>query len=131
MNKYTLILVFNGNRILMLNRFNSPAKGTWCGVGGHIENGETPTECAIRELEEETGLKIPELQYVGNIDIMVENSKNAESLNYIFVGYTSETIKTKTVEEGVLSLLPIKDVLDPENKGITQFTRKAILKALK
>lgn len=36
-----LIFVIDKNEnILLLNRENEPAKGTWCGVGGHIENNE-------------------------------------------------------------------------------------------
>ena len=31
-------------------------KGKWIGVGGHVEQGETATECLIREVQEETGL---------------------------------------------------------------------------
>ena len=37
------------------------ATGTWSFTGGHLEYGETPEDCAIRETREETGLEIRNL----------------------------------------------------------------------
>ena len=46
-------------RILMHERKGSHGAGTWSFPGGHIDPGESPTEAASRELEEETGLIVP------------------------------------------------------------------------
>lgn len=42
-------------------------KDKWIGIGGKFENGESPEDCAVREVKEETGLEIaPEdLEYCG------------------------------------------------------------------
>ena len=43
----------------MLHRIkkkNDINEGKWIGVGGHAENGESPEECLLREVKEETGL---------------------------------------------------------------------------
>lgn len=63
----TLCYVFDGNLVLMLNRNkkeNDMHKGKYNGLGGKFIAGETPEECAIREIEEESGLKVinPELK---------------------------------------------------------------------
>lgn len=50
------VLVFKENQILLGERRNSHGAGTWCPPGGHLEFGESPQDCAVRELEEETGL---------------------------------------------------------------------------
>ncbi|NGY69952.1 NUDIX domain-containing protein [Bacillus megaterium] len=42
----------------MLNREKAPIMGLWNGVGGKIENGESPEEAAIREVWEETGIQL-------------------------------------------------------------------------
>ena len=42
----------------------------WCGIsfpGGHVENGESIYDCAVREVKEETGLDIEKLKYCGLI----------------------------------------------------------------
>lgn len=47
------------NKTLMLHRTkkeNDVHKDRWIGLGGKVENGETPEECVIREVKEESGL---------------------------------------------------------------------------
>ena len=43
-------------RVLMLHRNKEPNRGLWVAPGGKVEIHESPLECAIRELREETGL---------------------------------------------------------------------------
>lgn len=54
------ILVFRGEKLLVLQRAKDGGLYTdeWCVPGGHIDPGEEPLEAAVRELYEETGLKI-------------------------------------------------------------------------
>src|SRR5262245_25436183 len=42
--------------VLMVKRKYEPAAGAWCLPAGFMEYGETPERCAVRELEEETGI---------------------------------------------------------------------------
>ena len=49
------------NQTLMLHRVkkeNDMHEGKWNGLGGKLEAGETPEECVIREVKEESGLNI-------------------------------------------------------------------------
>lgn len=41
---------------IVKNRTDDPNSGKWLGIGGHFEENEAPTECMIREINEETGL---------------------------------------------------------------------------
>ena len=57
----TLCYIEKNNKILMLHRTkkeNDVHKNKWIGLGGKVENGESPEECIIREVYEESGLKI-------------------------------------------------------------------------
>ena len=51
-------MVIRGNKILLGRRKNSHGNGEYGGPGGHLENGESIAECALRELAEEAGTKL-------------------------------------------------------------------------
>ena len=52
-------------KVLLIQRGNEPFKGCWAFPGGFMDMDETTEQCAIRELEEETGLVLSELQQIG------------------------------------------------------------------
>ncbi len=56
-------LVTRAGRVLLLRRQRSHGAGTWSPPGGHLEFGENPEACAIRETEEETGLRITQPRF--------------------------------------------------------------------
>lgn len=66
----TLCYPEKDGKYLMLYRNrkkNDPNGGKWIGIGGHLEKGELPHECAARELFEETGLMSQKMILAGQI----------------------------------------------------------------
>ena len=73
MRETTLCYIESGNEYLMLHRTkkeNDLNHDKWIGIGGGIEEGETPEMCLLREAKEETGLILTEYRYRGVIDFI-------------------------------------------------------------
>jgi len=52
-------------KVLLIERGDEPFKGCWAFPGGFMNMDETTEQCAIRELEEETGLTVSEVHQIG------------------------------------------------------------------
>ncbi len=69
-----MIVLRHQQQFLLLERANEPHKGKLVPVGGKLEPFEDPYTAALREAEEETGIKLSQLQYTG---VLIESSPNA------------------------------------------------------
>ena len=68
MTTTTLCYIENEGKYLMLHRVkkkNDINEGKWIGVGGHVEYQESPEECLVREVKEETGVQAQIIKYIG------------------------------------------------------------------
>ena len=71
------ILIVQNDLLLLLKRRAVHGEGTWSTAGGHLEFGETPEACAIREAEEETSLIITNVRFLGlTNDVFTESGKH-------------------------------------------------------
>ena len=64
----TLCYIERDNKYLMLHRVkkeNDVNKDKWVGIGGHFEEDESPEECLLREVREETGLQLISYRFRG------------------------------------------------------------------
>lgn len=52
------VMIIRDNKVLLGKRIGSHGDGTYGWAGGHLEFGESLEECAVREVLEETGVKI-------------------------------------------------------------------------
>lgn len=71
----TLCYIENDEKYLMLHRVKKQKdvnKDKWIGVGGHFEEGESPEECLLREVKEETGLTLTSFSFRGIITFLAE-----------------------------------------------------------
>ena len=69
-NLTTLCYIERDGCYLMMHRIskkNDENAGKWIGVGGHFLEGESPEECLLREVKEETGLTLTSYRFRGII----------------------------------------------------------------
>ena len=62
---YTICFIQRNHQILMIHRKKNPNKNKWNGVGGKIEPGESPLAACVREVREETGLRVETSRFAG------------------------------------------------------------------
>jgi 8-oxo-dGTP diphosphatase len=95
----TLCYITKDNKTLMLHRTKKKHDAhhdKWNGIGGKFETGETPEECVIREVKEETGLTIKNPRLAGRI-LFPAFTQNPEDWHvYVFTAteFTGELIES-------------------------------------
>ncbi len=108
----TLCHIERGGEWLMLHRTkkeNDLNGGKWIGVGGKLEPGETPDECAVRETFEETGLTLTSFRRAGVIHFILPKWGDEDSYLYLADGFTGEL--RNDCDEGELAWIPKEDVM--------------------
>ena len=108
----TLCYIEKENCYLMMHRVKKSHdvnKDKWVGVGGHFEAGESPEECLLREVKEETGLTLDSYRLRG----VVTFDSDAWPTEYMFL-YTADEFHGTMTEcnEGTLEWVPKEEVYD-------------------
>ena len=110
----TLCYIEKDEKYLMLHRVlkkNDINKDKWIGVGGHFEKGESPEDCLLREVKEETGLTLTSYQFRGIITFTFSSQGKETDTEYMCLytanGYEGELI---SCSEGNLEWVNKKDV---------------------
>ncbi len=105
----TMIINKENNQVLIQNRI----KGSWTGIafpGGHIEKGESIIDSAVREIKEETGLIVSNLEICGVKDwYLSEENKRYVVFLFKTYSYTGELIEHG--EEGDVSWVHLNNIL--------------------
>lgn len=95
MKMTTLCYIENDNKYLMLHRVskkNDINKDKWIGVGGHFEEGESPEDCLLREVKEETGLTLTSYKFRGIVTFLADNYETEFMCLYTATGFEGEII---------------------------------------
>ena len=111
----TLCYLEKGDSYLLLHRIkkeNDINHDKWIGVGGHFEAGESPEDCLVREVKEETGLTLNSWSFRGIVTFLSDD----DPAEYMCL-YTSDDFsgELKECDEGVLEWIPKADFLKLEH----------------
>ncbi len=92
----TLVLLYNDQQILLGMKKRGFATGKWNGYGGKLADGETPEQGALRELEEESGIKLNNLEKRGVFTFIYEEVGETWQTHVFAVpGFTGNAIETE------------------------------------
>ncbi len=106
----TLCYIEKEDSYLMLHRVkkvNDVNQDKWIGVGGGFEEDESPEECLLREVYEETGLSLTSYRLRGVITFISDKWETEYMYLYTADGYTGEMIEC---DEGELCWVPKSDI---------------------
>lgn len=102
MRNTTLCHIEKDGCYLMLHRIkkeNDLNRDKWVGIGGKFEDKESPEECNLREVYEETGLTLKDAQYRGIVTFVSDKWET----EYMHIFYSdSFSGKIRDCDEGVL-----------------------------
>ena len=106
----TLCYIEKDGSYLMLHRVKKDKdvnKDKWIGVGGHFEKNESPEECLLREVKEETGLTLTSWKFRGILTFIAEGWPMEYICLFTADGFTGEL---KACDEGTLEWVKKEDV---------------------
>ena len=106
----TLCYIERDGQYVMLHRIKKDGDenaGKWIGIGGHVEENESPRECVLREIREETGLAVTELKLRGVITFILPDWGN--ELTFLYTARTDDSALPECAE-GVLQWVPIRQI---------------------
>ena len=98
-------------KVLLIQRGDEPYKGCWAFPGGFMEIDETTEQCAIREMEEETGLKVDEVHQIGAFS-KVDRDPRGRTITVAYLAFVDAPVEVKGQDDAAnaewfpLSALP-------------------------
>ena len=107
----TLCYIRRENCYLMLHRIKKQQDenaGKWIGIGGHLEDGESPEECVLREIGEETGLSVTGLRLRGILTFILPDWGN--EMTFLYTADAADAVEPHPCPEGELRWVPVEQV---------------------
>ena len=85
------VVVRRGSEVLLMRRKNVHGHGTWSTPGGHLDAGESPEDCGVREVLEETGVEVQGVRFLGVTNDVFETEQRHYITLWLEAEYLSGT----------------------------------------
>lgn len=114
----TLCYIEKDDKYLMLHRVkkeNDANHDKWIGVGGKFENGESPEECLLREVKEETGLTLTKYRLRGIVTFVSDEWEGEYMYLFTATEYEGEITESDfniECDEGDLVWVPKSELFN-------------------
>lgn len=92
----TLVFLIEGQRVLLIDKKTGHGAGKVNAPGGKLEPGESPEDCAVREVEEEVGITVeaPRL----HAELAFAEARGSQWFGYVFVARAYRGVLVETAE---------------------------------
>lgn len=85
-------LVLHGGRVLLIKRRCEPDKGLWALPGGLVNLGEKVVDAAVREIFEETGIKISIKRLIDVVDKISLDENGKVKYHFVIISFEGEPL---------------------------------------
>lgn len=97
-------------KVLLIQRGADPFKGAWAFPGGFMNMDETTEQCAIRELKEETGLKVATIHQIGAYS-KVDRDPRGRTITVAYLAIIDAPVEVKGQDDAAKAAwFPIADL---------------------
>ena len=107
------VVLRRGEEWLLQRRANVHGDGTWSTAGGHLDLGEDPADCARREVAEETGLIVAEVEFLGVTNDVFEGGRHYVTLWFEALAFGGTATLSAPGEMSDLRWFPRAELPEP------------------
>ncbi len=123
-------IIWDGDRVVLVERGNEPLKGIWSVPGGLVEVGESLKEAIRREVREETNLDVEPLSVVEIFERIMRDDAGRPEYHYVLVDFLCRVLGGKLEAATDVSRARWVPRTDLHSYRITEGTLAVIEKAL-
>lgn len=109
-------IVLKGNQVLLIKNaaLRDPSKAYWGFPKGHLNEGESASDAAVREIKEETGVTAEIVKELGESSYIFtkEGEKVSKTVTYFLLVYTGGEIKAQDLEVLEAGWYGVKEALE-------------------